>query len=67
MHRNELALLRRAVDALPPKERLAVILREVEGMPTDEVATALGSTVTTVRVQISRARAKLRAWMEKHR
>jgi RNA polymerase sigma-70 factor, ECF subfamily len=66
IHRNDLALLRRAVDALPPKERLAVILREVEGMPTDEVATALGSTVTTVRVQISRARARLRAWMEKH-
>ena len=66
IHRNELALLRRAVDALPPKERLAVVLREVEGLPTDEVATVLGSTVTTVRVQISRARAKLRAWMEKH-
>jgi len=66
IHRGELALLRRAVDALPPKERLAVILREVEGMPTEEVASALGSTVTTVRVQISRARAKLRAWMERH-
>ena len=66
IHRNELALLRRAVDALPPKERLAVILREVESMRTEEIATALGSTVTTVRVQISRARAKLRAWMEKH-
>jgi RNA polymerase sigma-70 factor, ECF subfamily len=66
IHRNELALLRRAVDSLPPKERLAVILREVEGMPTEEVATALGSTVTTVRVQVSRARAKLRAWMERH-
>lgn len=66
IHRNDLALLRRAVDALPPKERLAVILREVEGMRTEEVAHVLGSTVTTVRVQISRARAKLRAWMEKH-
>ncbi len=66
IHRSELAMLRRAVDALPPKERLAVILREVEGMPTEEVATALGSTVTTVRVQVSRARAKLRAWMERH-
>ena len=65
IHRSELARLRRAVDALPPKERLAVILREVEGLPTEEVATALGTTVTTVRVQVSRARAKLRAWMEK--
>ena len=66
IHRSELALLRRAVDALPPKERLAVILREVEGLRTEEVATALGSTVATVRVQISRARAKLRAWIERH-
>ncbi|HEY0371944.1 MAG TPA: RNA polymerase sigma factor [Thermoanaerobaculia bacterium] len=66
IHQSDLARLRRAVDSLPPKERLAVILREVEGLPTDEVATALGTTVTTVRVQISRARAKLRAWMEKH-
>ena len=66
IHRSDLALLRRAVDSLPPKERLAVILREVEGMRTEEVATALGSTVATVRVQISRARAKLRAWIERH-
>lgn len=65
IHQCELARLRRAVDSLPRKERLAVILREIEGLPTDEVATALGTTVTTVRVQISRARAKLRAWMEK--
>ncbi|HEV7242313.1 MAG TPA: sigma-70 family RNA polymerase sigma factor [Thermoanaerobaculia bacterium] len=66
IHQSELALLRRAVDSLPPKERLAVILREVEGMRTEEVATALGITVTTVRVQVSRARAKLRAWIERH-
>jgi DNA-directed RNA polymerase specialized sigma24 family protein len=35
-------------------------------MRTEEVATALGITVTTVRVQVSRARAKLRAWIERH-
>jgi RNA polymerase sigma-70 factor (ECF subfamily) len=63
IHRADLAMLRRAVDTLPPKERLAVILRDVEGMRTEDVANALGSTVTTVRVQISRARAKLRSWI----
>lgn len=59
-HRDDLALLRRAVDALAPKERMAVILRDIEGLPTEDVATALGNTVATVRVQLSRARVKIR-------
>jgi RNA polymerase sigma-70 factor (ECF subfamily) len=63
-HRRELVLLGRAIETLPAKERLAVILREVEGLRTEEVAAALGSSVSTVRVQISRARAKLRRLIE---
>ena len=55
--------LARAVDALPPKERLAVILRDVEELSTEEVAEILGSSPATVRVQISKARAKLRKWL----
>lgn len=61
--RDDLARLRRAVDALPPKERMAIILHDVEGLPTSDVAGALGSSVSTVRVQLSKARAKLRAWL----
>src|SRR5436853_5438922 len=49
--------LARAIDALPPKERLAIILRDVEELPTDEVAAILGSSPATVRVQVSKARA----------
>ncbi len=67
IRRGELALLRRAIDALPPKERMAVILRDVEGLPTDEVASALGSSVSTVRVQLSRARMKLRQLIQQGR
>lgn len=55
--------LTRAIDALPPKERMAVILRDVEELDTDEVAEILGSSPATVRVQISKARAKLRKWL----
>jgi RNA polymerase sigma-70 factor (ECF subfamily) len=62
--RDDAALLTRAIDALPEKERLAVILREVQELPTDEVAAILGSSPATVRVQVSKARAKLRAWIE---
>lgn len=66
-HRRDLALLGRAIETLPTKQRLAVILREVEGLPTEDVAAALGSSVSTVRVQISRARVKLRNLIERWR
>lgn len=65
MRRADVALLREAIDSLPPKERLAIILRDVEGLPTEEVATALGNTVATVRVQLSRARVKLREFVQR--
>jgi RNA polymerase sigma-70 factor (ECF subfamily) len=55
--------LARAIDALPPKERMAIILHDIEELPTDEVAEILGSSPATVRVQLSKARAKLRKWM----
>lgn len=57
--RRELAV--RALDLLPPKERAAVVLRDIEGLTTAEVAEALGSSETTVRSQISSARVKLKA------
>jgi RNA polymerase sigma-70 factor (ECF subfamily) len=56
--RHELA--RRALDLLPPKERAAIVLRDIEGLTTSEVAETLGSSETTVRSQISSARVKLK-------
>lgn len=64
IHRGELALLRRAIDTLPPKQRLAVLLRDVEGLPTSEVAAALSSSAATVRVHLSRARLRIRHLLE---
>jgi len=49
-----------ALAMLPAKERAAVVLREIEGLSTAEVAEALGSTEVTVRSQISKAMVKLR-------
>jgi RNA polymerase sigma factor (sigma-70 family) len=65
--RHELARLTRAIDSLPEKERLALILRDVEELPTEEVAEILGSRPSTIRVQIHSARAKLRRLMERSR
>lgn len=49
-----------ALATLPTKERAAVVLREIEGLSTAEVAGVLGSSEVTVRSQISKAMVKLR-------
>jgi RNA polymerase sigma-70 factor (ECF subfamily) len=45
-------------------ERAAIVLREMEGLSTAEVASILGLAEVTVRVQISTARGKLRKYFE---
>jgi RNA polymerase sigma-70 factor (ECF subfamily) len=51
--------LQAALLELGEKERAALVLRELEGLTTEEVAQALGSAPATVRVQIAKARVKL--------
>ena len=57
--------LMRALSTLPTKERAAVVLREIEGLSTAEVAEILGSSEVTVRTQIHRAMARLRDLLKK--
>jgi RNA polymerase sigma-70 factor (ECF subfamily) len=52
--------LRAVLCHLPEKERAALLLREMEGFSTGEVARILGSSEATVRSQICTARLKLR-------
>jgi RNA polymerase sigma-70 factor (ECF subfamily) len=53
--------VRNALAALSPKERAALILRDLEGLTSEEVARILGSRPGTVRAQIAAARTKIRA------
>ena len=53
-------ILYKALQELPEKERGAVVLRDIEGFSTAEVAEILGSSEPTVRSQISTARLKIR-------
>ena len=53
-------LISRAIARLPFKERASIVLRDVEGLSTDEVAQILKSSSATVRSQISSARRKIR-------
>lgn len=49
-----------AIEALPEKQRLAVILRRYQDLPYEEIAEVLGLTVSAVKSQLFRARGSLR-------
>jgi RNA polymerase sigma-70 factor (ECF subfamily) len=52
---------------LSEKERLALILRDVEGLPAEEVAQHLNCSKATVRSHIANARVKFRRYLERRR
>ncbi|HWC77884.1 MAG TPA: RNA polymerase sigma factor [Blastocatellia bacterium] len=62
---QEQAIVARALATLSPKEREAIVLRDLEGLPTEEVARILGSSATTVRSQISSARTKIKLYRQR--
>ena len=45
-----------AVEALPEELRTAIVLREIEGLSYDEIASVMGCPIGTVRSRIFRAR-----------
>ena len=65
LHEQQLVLIRSALQSLPPKERAALVLRDLEGFSTEEVAQALGSRPVTVRSQVSSARAKIKTYCDR--
>lgn len=52
--------VQRALDALSPEYRAAVVLCDIEGLSYEEIAVTLGIKLGTVRSRIHRARAQLR-------
>ena len=59
-------LIIKALSTLPYKERASIVLRDMEGFSTEEVARILKSSTTTVRSQISSARKKLRDYCQRY-
>jgi len=58
--RIELKNLHSALDRLPAKQRLAILLVAVEGKSYEEVAESMRTTISAVRCHLSRGREKLR-------
>jgi RNA polymerase sigma-70 factor, ECF subfamily len=52
---------------LSARERAALMLRDVEGLPAEEVAVRLNCSKATVRSHIANARIKLRKYMERRK
>jgi RNA polymerase sigma-70 factor, ECF subfamily len=52
--------VRRAIEGLPPDFRLPIVLKEIEGLSVEEVASVLGLKPATVKTRLHRARLELR-------
>jgi RNA polymerase sigma-70 factor (ECF subfamily) len=53
-----------ALEALPPDQKTAFVLAEIQGLSYEEIARIEGVGLGTVRSRISRARDKLRAFFQ---
>ena len=58
-------LLRKALDELGEDYRTALILKEIEALPYEEIAQLTDSPIGTVRSRIHRARQELRAKLDR--
>jgi len=65
LREQQRALVTRALATLSEKERAAIVLRDLEGLSTEEVARILKSRPVTVRSQVSSARAKLKLYCDR--
>ena len=60
------AVLARAIEGLPEHYRAVLILRDVEGLSNEEVAAAVGDTVSSVKSRLHRARMVVREQLTRH-
>jgi RNA polymerase sigma-70 factor (ECF subfamily) len=60
------AAIDRAIEALPEKQRLAVVLRRYEEMPYEEIGVVLSMSVPAVKSLLFRARTQLKDSLQKY-
>jgi RNA polymerase sigma-70 factor, ECF subfamily len=60
------AILERAIDELPAAYRTVLVLRDVEGLSSEEVAEIVGDSVSAVKSRLHRARMVLREELTRH-
>jgi RNA polymerase sigma-70 factor (ECF subfamily) len=66
LSRETRAILGRAIDELPAPHRTVLVLRDVEGLSSEETAEILGESVSAVKSRLHRARMSLREELTRH-
>jgi RNA polymerase sigma-70 factor (ECF subfamily) len=66
LHGELRAAIDKAIESLPENQRLAVVLRRYEGTPYEEIADVLGTSVSSVKSLLFRARESLRQHLERY-
>jgi RNA polymerase sigma-70 factor (ECF subfamily) len=56
--------VRKAIDALPERHRCVLLLRDIEGLSSEEVAERLGIRADAVKMRLHRARQALRTLLD---
>ena len=59
-------LIRQRIDELPESFRTVLVLRDIEGLDTEETARVLETTANAVKIRLHRARAALRTLLAPH-
>lgn len=59
-------VVREAIDRLPENFRCVIVLRDIEGLSTEEAAQALGIRPEAAKMRLHRARQALRTLLEPH-
>ena len=54
------AVIQKGLDTLAPLDRAVIVMREVQGLPYDDIAQALGLPLGTLKARLHRARERLR-------
>lgn len=63
--RQELAhVLQQGIEQLPAEQRMVLILSDVEGLSYEEISQVMATSLGTVKSRLSRARAKMRDYLQ---
>lgn len=66
LRQEEVQVVQRAIDRLPEKFCIPLILRDIEELSNEDLATSLGISVNAAKIRVHRARQALRTLLEPH-
>ncbi|MFQ6084268.1 MAG: RNA polymerase sigma factor [Candidatus Aminicenantia bacterium] len=63
--KEKIARVKKALDSLPPKYKIPIILKDIEGFTQEEIAKMLKAPIGTIKARISRGRNILKNELER--